>query len=882
MPKSRAVRLLVLLALVFCCVTPAAAAERAAAGAPAEPAVASPEGLEGHENPDMPEFMRGRMDEAEYLQLRNEAIAQKRGLPYGTTAFNPRVKAIRDMEAAMAAPGHQHSPDISETSWTEIGPNPIPNGQTSGYPGVTHAVSGRTISIAVHPTDPNKVYVGTAQGGLYRSLDGGATWTPLTDGILSLAIGAVAIDPSDTTRVWIGTGEAGFSADSFYGVGLYRILNAESVSPTIEGPFNINTALADVMTFRSISRIIIHPTVPNTVFVATASGVGGLFNVAGNPLPNRGVFRAVDALAATPHFDRLDVPTGAANVAISDIAMQPGNPDVLLAMATVNCAAFPGSCGIWRSINANTVAPTFTLELAFATTVSRGEFAVNPAAPANMLAAIGETPPAGGCTTAANSGVIRRSTDAGDNWGAPVVGGRGFCGGQCFYDIFIAMDPTDATGNKIFLGGAANGTCTRIYALSTDGGATFSGSGVQDIGLHADSHAIAVAPSNTSIVYESSDGGIWKSIDGGLTWSSLNNTTFKATQFQSVAYHPTDPNFSIGGTQDNGTQFMKPDGTWTRADFGDGGQSAIDQSSVGVVNVTSYHTYFNQTNNLIGFARNNVVACYNDGNLNGNWPFKGIYGGAVDPTVYCDGTSDSFNGILLTDPVQFYAPLSLGPGTPNTVYFGTNKLYRSANKGDVMPAVSQALTGTITSIAIAPSNDNVRIVGTSAGGIFKTTTGAVILDDADAGNVVPNQIVNRIAIDPSNPDIAYVALNSYGLIGANNHIWKTTNLSAVSPTWTVAATGIPDVPVNAIVINAGNTQHLYAGTDIGVFNSTDGGATWSPYSQGLPRVAVFDMALQNVAGNRRLRIATHGRGLWERVPISVPVELIDAGVDSAP
>ncbi|HET9768407.1 MAG TPA: hypothetical protein VFS60_16265, partial [Thermoanaerobaculia bacterium] len=616
MPNSRAVRLLVLVALVFCCVAPVVAAEKAAAGASREPSAARPEELEGYGDPDMPAFMRGRMDEAEYLQLRNEAIAQKRGLPYGTTAFNPRVKAIRDMEAVMASAAHQQSPDISETSWTEIGPNPIPNGQTSGYPGVTHAVSGRTISIAVHPTDPNKVYVGTAQGGLYRSLDGGATWTPLTDGILSLAIGAVAIDPSDTTRVWIGTGECGFSADSFFGVGLYRITNAESVSPTIEGPFNINTALADVMTFRSISRIIIHPTVPNTVFVATGSGVGGLFNVAGNPLPNRGVFRAVDALAVTPHFDRLDVPTGAANVAISDIAMQPGNPDVLLAMATVNCAAFPGSCGIWRSINANAVAPTFTLELAFPSSVSRGEFAVNPAAPTNMLAAIGETPPAGGCTTAANSGVIRRSTDAGDNWGAPVVGGRGFCGGQCFYDIFIAMDPTDATGNKIFLGGAANGTCTRIYALSTDGGATFSGSGVQDIGLHADSHAIAIAPSNPSIVYESSDGGIWKSIDGGLTWSSLNNTTFRATQFMSVAYHPTDPNFSIGGTQDNGTNQYQPAATWNRIDFGDGGFAVIDQNAPDNVNVTMYHTYFNQRNNLVAYARVSSVVAAFDGNWN--------------------------------------------------------------------------------------------------------------------------------------------------------------------------------------------------------------------------------------------------------------------------
>ncbi|HEV8240876.1 MAG TPA: hypothetical protein VGS57_16035 [Thermoanaerobaculia bacterium] len=877
MPKSRAVRLLVLIVFACCAAAPVfAAPKKPAATAPAQPSVAANEAelQTFDDDADLPAFMRGKIDKVEYMKLRADAIAQKLGFPYGTTAYNPRAKAIRETEAAEASPAHQSSPDISETSWTELGPNPIPNGQTTT---TSFAVSGRTVAIAVHPTDPNKVYVGTAQGGLYRSLDGGATWTALTDGILTLAIGAVAIDPSDTTRVWIGTGESGFSADSWVGVGLYRISNAESVSPTIDGPFNINTGSSDVMTFRSISRIMIHPTLPNTVFVGTASGVGGLFGVNGSPLPGRGVFRSQDALSATPHFDRLDVPTGSTNVAATDIALEPGNPDHLVVVSTIGCVA--ATCGIWRSTNANAVAPTFTRTFAMTTTPVRGELAVNPAAPLNMLAAIDGATGGAGC--AATAGRLIRSTDGGATWGAPIAGANGFCGGQCFYDIFVAMDPTDATGNKIFLGGAANGTCTRVYTQSTDG-TTFSGAGVRDVGLHADSHAIAVAPSNPLIVYESSDGGIFKSIDGGLTWASLNNTTFRATQFQSVAYHPTDPNFSIGGTQDNGTEFMNSAGVWTRADFGDGGQSAIDQSSVGVVNVTSYHTYFNQTNNLIGYARNNVVACYNDGGGLGNWTFHGIYGGAVDPTVYCDGTSDTFNGIAITDSTEFYAPLTLGPGTPNTVYFGTNKLYRSANKGDTAATVSQVMASTITAIAIAPSNDSVRIVGLRNGGIFKTTTAGNPLDDADAGNTVPNQIVNRIAIDPSNPDVAYVGLNSYGLLAAGQHIWKTSNLSAVSPTWTASGTGIPDVPVNAIVINPGNTMHLYAGTDIGVYNSTDGGATWAPYNTGLPRVAVFDMALQNVAGNRRLRIATHGRGLWERVPVSVPVELLDATVEPSP
>jgi hypothetical protein len=135
---------------------------------------------------------------------------------------------------------------------------------------------------------------------------------------------------------------------------------------------------------------------------------------------------------------------------------------------------------------------------------------------------------------------------------------------------------------------------------STDGGKTFSPS---ENFLHADSHATVFAPSNHSVVYTGNDGGIFVSRNAGATWQSLNTAGFNATQFESLSLHPTDPNFMIGGTQDNGTEFMKPDATWTRADYGDGGFSGIDQSSTDVTNVVMYHTYFNTTNSLIGFAR---------------------------------------------------------------------------------------------------------------------------------------------------------------------------------------------------------------------------------------------------------------------------------------
>jgi hypothetical protein len=134
-----------------------------------------------------------------------------------------RSQAIRTLEKQQRAFAADST--LSSLAWIPIGPAPIPNGQTLGE---SVAVSGRVTAIAVHPSDPAKIYVGTAYGGVYRSLDGGAHWTPIMDQALSLAVGALALDPSNPTRLWVGTGEASLSGDSYYGVGLYRIDAAES------------------------------------------------------------------------------------------------------------------------------------------------------------------------------------------------------------------------------------------------------------------------------------------------------------------------------------------------------------------------------------------------------------------------------------------------------------------------------------------------------------------------------------------------------------------------------------------------------------------------------------------------------------------------------
>ncbi|MBP6821885.1 MAG: hypothetical protein KA368_10090, partial [Acidobacteria bacterium] len=786
---------------------------------------------------DLPGIAGAEIDKEEYMEKRNEYINMLRGLPYPDDIPNPRVTAINQMRLQEAV-----RPQAALGAWIPIGPAPIPNGQTTS---VVTAVSGRVTAIDVHPTNPDIVYVGTAQGGLYRSLNGGTTWTPLMDNALSLAIGAVTINPSDPTMVFVGTGEANFSADSYFGVGLYIIQNADSNAPTLVGPLNKDASNADVFTNRAISRVLVDPTDANMVFVATASGTSGNpSSTVGLTLPPAGLYRSTNALSANPTFTRLSVPTGAGitSRSISDATMEPGNPDVVNCVVLGTNAANDG--GIWRSTNARAANPTFTrtLTLGTATASLRADLAINKVGSVVTLIA----------ATAENStGRMRRSVDGGATWSATIAGANGFCGGQCFYDNEPAISPTDA--NLIFLGGATT------FIKSTNG-TTFAASGT---GLHADHHAIVFAPSNPTIVYEGNDGGIYKSTDTGASWTSLNNSTFSATQFQSVAVHPRDRNFSLGGTQDNGTNFYRPDGTWTRADFGDGGQVQIEQNSYDNTNVTAYHTYFNQTN-AMGYARiTNTANAQENG-----WTFFGCGFAGTPNGMTCAATS-----------ILFYAPMAQGPGNPNTLYFGSDVLYRSSNNGVTMTKVSQEpiVSGqAITAIGISQQNDNVRIVGLRNGKVFATTTGSSPLTDVTSASFpTPARAIGKVAIDPNNSDTAYVTFLGFG-VTAGQHIWKTTNLSGGAATWAAAGNGIPDVPVNAFVIDPANSNNLYAGTDIGVYQSTDGGANWIPFGTSLPRVAVFDLAIQSP--NRILRAATHGRGIYETtIPgVAAPLATLEA------
>jgi uncharacterized protein (DUF2141 family) len=721
---------------------------------------------------------------------------------------------------------------LSVPVWTPIGPDPIPNGQT----GATQLpVSGRVLAIAVDPTDANIVYAGTAGGGLNRTLDGGATWTPLMDSALTSIIGAITIDPTDRNILFVGTGESNFALDSFFGDGVYVIRGATTATPSLSGPFH-SDGVNDIFTGRSISRILVNPNDHNKILVASASAVSGVSGQSFNILPERGVYFSTNALSAAPTFTRLAIPPGMPLISISDMAMDPANPAVVVVSVRDTVGDLVG--GLWTADSDPwTGTATWTLRLSKPGTIARLAVNKDPLSPSGtFFAAFDEPSSCAGSTR----GTLRKSVDGGVTWPL-VAAANGFCGPSCFYAMVIGTDPTNV--NNLYLGGSIGngiGTCRAgILGRSVNGGAMFSSS--QNF-LHAYTHAIAVAPSNGSIVYTGNDGGIFRSSDSGGTWSSINTPGFNALILNTVSVHPTDRNFTLGAANMNGAVLMDAAGNWRRSDFGDAGSSAIDQNATDTTSVTLYHTYFSGQG-LLGYAHVTGVANPTEA----NWVFSG-----------CSGTPA--NGIGCIDQVLHYAPLALGPGIPNSVYYGTDRLYRSSNQGTLNVVVSQVpiqLNVPISAIAISPQDDNVRLVGLKNGTVFKTTTGSVVLGDITG--TWGARYVSKIAIDPNDGNIAYIALNGYGFA---THVWKITNvLAAAAPTWIAASDGLPDVPVNALAVNPSNSNFVFAGTDIGVFASIDGGAAWSPYGNGLPRVPVFDLAVQNTS--QILRIATHGRGMWE-------------------
>src|SRR5438477_2756852 len=292
--------------------------------------------------------MGRNIDRETYLRLRDEYVARRRGIEPGRP-FDPAARghAIEQMERQEKGRliesilnGGAPPPEGVDAAWTAIGPVTIPNGQALNNSNI--AVTGRVTSIAVDPTNATKVYLGTAQGGVWRSLDGGSTWTSIFDNAQTMAIGALALAPSNPTILYVGTGEFNSCGDCFFGVGLYRIDSVDT-APTLVGPINPSQTIGNltysIFNGRAITKILVHPTDPATIFVSTARGIGGSGANSLGLVPaiaTRGLYRSTNATSAAGliTFQKLTVTTdnsadspGTGNEDTPDMVMEPGNPD---------------------------------------------------------------------------------------------------------------------------------------------------------------------------------------------------------------------------------------------------------------------------------------------------------------------------------------------------------------------------------------------------------------------------------------------------------------------------------------------------------------------------------------------------------------------------
>jgi hypothetical protein len=770
--------------------------------------------------------------------------------------------------------------DAEEGHWRALGPSTIPQGQTDSTLGVLSPVSGRVSAIAGHPTDPDTVYVGGAQGGVWKTTNATAShphWVPLTDHEASLAVGSIAIDPVNPEIVYVGTGEPNRSCDSYYGQGILRstdggehwtLLGGGGAVFNNPGPF----------VGRSVARIIIDPKTAGsrhhtTLWASTTIGAfsGGTIQTCSiaNPAAPFGLWRSTDS-GATWQLQNVPVP-GAGAFSVQDMALDPVDHETLYA------AVRSSTVGIWKSTNAATGAPaTFTaMGVGFPTSANIRRINVSiggTGAPHTLYAAVENT-------SGSRLLGLFKTTDGAATW-STVTSVPAYCNGQCFYDMTVAVDPRDPTGNRVFIGGNPHLFSADLSGVpgahtnwrSDDGGLHWrsisQGNGTSD-SLHTDDHAYAFGADGA--VYDGNDGGIWRSPDLGASWTSMN-TDLAITQFQGVSTHP-GREAVLGGTQDNGTNIRNRDllrpPKWFHADFGDGGQSIIDQSNP----QTMYHTYFNQSFNFMGPARSDIGGAGGPG----SWPFVGAYYGYG---------SAYYNGMNPKDPVSFYAPLAQNVAfTPNVIYFGSDRVYRSPDPlptlsmvpswTAVSPRLTKFLGNYVSWITAFPrllGGKEVLYTGSSDGALFasKSVDGSGIATWKRIDALpLPNRAVSGIATDAADAtaNTAIVAFSGFeaSTPATRGHVFITTNGLSATPTWTNISGNLPDVPINAIVIDyVGHDDPrrvLYVASDIGVFRSRDAGATWKLVSKGLPFVSVF--GLERNATTGQIVASTHGRGMFE-------------------
>lgn len=697
---------------------------------------------------------------------------------------------------------------LNSTSWTQLGPAPILNGQAPGRP----AVSGRVAALAGDPINPLTIYAAAAGGGVWKSINGGTSWAPLTDSQQTMFMGSIAVAPSNGQIIYAGTGEANYSGDSFYGRGVLKSTDG-GTTWSLLGNAQFNRL--------AISSISISPTDPNLVYVTTAGAVNGLVS-------NFGVWKTTNggttwantttAISTTNSFDA--------------VVMDPTNPLVLYTSLEPYSTSSPK--GVYKTSDGGT---TWALAGNFpqAATVGRTSLSISKTSPNILLASVANL------NTGALLGLYE-TTDNGTTWNANATVPE-YLNPQGWYDNAVAIDPTNAS---IFY---ATGTGTNLIVESIDGGTTWTNisTGTDGKGPHTDAHTLAFSAAGKLLF--GSDGGVWRlanSTPGSQLWNDLN-TNLAITQFTGIAIHPTNPDIAYGGSQDNGTEKFTDAQGWNLIQFGDGGFVRLDHSNPNTV----YHTFFRQVGSGPFFFERSDDA-------GANWLTKG--------TGIATGDSSLFYVPYIIDPSN-QSRLLLGT---DHVYVSTDR----ADNWAAISAFNTngwTTTASIECLATAPSDGRTIYVSVGGAIYITTNTGATWTKSVVTG---ATDGFDSIQVDPANSLIAYAVRSQFN-VGSNvGHIFRTNDGGATWANISGSgATGLPDLPSHALVMDSRLAQRvLYLGNDDGVYVSNDTGANWARFGAGLPHTQVTDLDFSPTLDI--LGAGTHGRGLFEISTLKLTVTAV--------
>ena len=707
----------------------------------------------------------------------------------------------RPRAAAAAAPTGitLDSTQVRGLEWRNIGPHR----------------GGRVTAVAGIANDILTYYFGATGGGLWKSDDAGITWTNISDGWFKTgSVGAIGIAPSNARVLYVGMGEAPVrGVSSSEGDGVYK--------STDGGKRWVHLGLAATKT---ISRVVVHPTDENLVYVA-AQGTRWA------PSSERGIYRSADGGKSWKKIFYVDSISGP-----TELSMDPTNPRVLYTTSWDHQrlpwkvrSGGPGS-GLWKSVDGG---DSWTrLSKGLPKLMGKTSIAVSPANPERVFAMI-----------EAEEGGLFRSDDAGESWTR--LNEDRLLRARAWYYIHLIADPRDA--DRVFV---LNSPITK----STDGGKTFSVVPVP----HGDNHALWINPTNTKIWISGDDGGAHVTMNDGKSFSTQYNQP--TAQFYRVNTDALFPYNVYGGQQDNSSIRIA---------------SRTNRSGIGERDWTDIGGCESA---IPAFDPQNPVKVYSG-------CYQGIIE-EHDVVVHRGRSIQPYASLGLSVPTDqlkyrfnWAAPIATSPQDRKVIYFGGNVLFRSTDGGTNWQVISpdltrnekdkQGLTGgpitnegaggevynTIFWIAPSPHDARTIYVGTDDGLVQVTRDGGGTWTDVTPKGV-GHALTYVVEVSPHDPAKAFAVLTRYKYADETPYLFRTTDYGR---TWTRITTGIPtDLVTRAVREDPVRRGLLYAGTERGVYVSFDDGARWQPLPSKFPPVPVTDLQVRD----NDLVVSTEGRAFW--------------------